>query len=283
MVVYMSNSVEYLPPYSVLMSVYNGEQPAYLKLSIDSMLSQTHKTNDFILVCDGKLTDKLEDVIKQYEADYPEIFHVIRVENKVGTGQCANLGINKCKNEYIAKMDSDDIAMPDRCEKQLSLMLSNPAIDMCGAYIEEFDTDTNEQIAIKKTPVENEEIHKYARRRNPFNNQTLIFKKSKAMSIGGYSSVKRCEDYDFVVNMLHHGAVGVNIPKVLVRYRVSKSNYERRHNWDNTKSFIGVRWRIFRSGYSNLIDFIIPCALQMVIFILPKGCTSVIYKKILRK
>lgn len=282
MVAKMSDYTKNLPHYSVLMSVYRGEKPEYLRLSIESMFSQTLPTDDFVLVCDGALTDELEDVVKSFEMEYPDIFHAVRLRQNVGTGQCANIGIDACKNEYIVKMDSDDIALPERCEKQISLMSSNPAIDMCGAFIEEFDTDTDEFIAVKKTPVENDEIRTYAKRRNPFNNQTLVFKKSKVKAIGGYSSIKRCEDYDFVVNMLRNGAVGRNIPEVLVRYRVSKSNYERRQNWVNTKSFINVRWRIFRSGYSGFIDFLMPCVMQMVIFILPKSFTSKIYKKFLR-
>lgn len=278
----MSDLTNKFPHYSVLMSVYKGERPEYLKLSIESMFSQTFVTDDFVLICDGPLTDELEDVVREFEKKYPVIFHAVRLKKNVGTGQCANIGIDTCKNEYIVKMDSDDIALPQRCEKQISLMSSEPAVDMCGAYIEEFDTETDEFIAVKKTPIENSEIRNYAKRRNPFNNQTLVFKKSKAKSFGGYSTIKRCEDYDFVVNMLRNGAVGRNIPEVLVRYRVSKSNYERRQNWVNTKSFINVRWRIFRSGYSSLIDFLIPCAMQMVIFILPKSFTSKIYKKFLR-
>ena len=81
---------------------------------------------------------------------------------------------------------------------------------MCGAYIEEFDSETGEPIAVKSTPESNDEIRVYARRRNPFNNQTLVYKKSAAEKAGGYSEVRRCEDYDFVVKMLASGAVGAN-------------------------------------------------------------------------
>lgn len=278
----MKNDFKGLPPYSILMSVYSGEKPEYLRQSIESMLNQTYKTNDFVLVCDGKLTDELERIVCEYEEKNKDVFHPVRLEKNVGTGQCANIGIDACLNEYIVKMDSDDVALPDRCEKQIKLLYSNPALDMCGAFIKEFDTETNDFIAIKKTPKSNDEIHKYARRRNPFNNQTLVFKKSLAKKIGGYTTVKRCEDYDFVVRMLDNGARGENIQEVLVEYRVSKSNYERRQNWANTKSFIAVRWKIFRMGFSNIFDFIIPCAVQLVIFILPKSFTGKIYKKFLR-
>lgn len=277
----MSKDKLKLPDYSVLMSVYSGEKAEYLKESIESMYAQTHPTNDFVLVCDGKLNSALDKVISDFEERFPESFHPLRLP-KCGVGECANRGIEKCLNDYIVKMDSDDIALSQRCEKQIALMEKKPHLTMCGAFIEEFDTDTGERIAIKKTPEKSSEINKYAKRRNPFNNQTLVFHKWFALKAGGYDTVSRCEDYDFVVRMLQQGAVGENIPEVLVNYRVSKSNYERRSNWSNTRSFISVRWRIFRSGYSDLLDFIIPCAMQLGIFILPKSLTGKIYKKFLR-
>ena len=270
-----------LPEYSVLMSVYAGEKPEHLRASIESMLSQTYVTNDFVLVCDGKLTKELDEVVDYYEENY-ECFHPIRLKENVGTRRCANRGIDACKNEYIVKMDSDDIAKPDRCERSLYAMAKHPEIDMLGAYIDEFDSQTGEVIATKKTPLTNKEIHKYARRRNPFNNQTLVYKKSRALSVGGYSNIKRCEDYEFVVKMLADGARGINLDKTLVMYRVTANNYERRRNWANTKSFVNVRWKIFRMGYSNLWDFIVPCTFQFFIFIMPKSLTGKIYKRFLR-
>ncbi len=271
-----------IPEYSVLMSVYAGEKAKYLRESLESMYAQTHPTNDFVLVCDGPLNESLDKIVGEYEKARPDSFHVLRMKKNLGVGACANAGIKVCQNEFVVKMDSDDIAKPNRCERQLKLMADKPKLTMCGAFIEEFDTDTGEKIAVKKTPVKNDEIYSYAKRRNPFNNQTLVFRKSFAKKIGGYDTVKRCEDYDFVVRMLKNGAVGENIPEILVDYRVSQSNYKRRRNLANTKSFIGVRWRIYRSGFSSLIDFIIPCVMQIGIFILPSSLTGKIYKRFLR-
>ncbi len=271
-----------LPAYSVLMSVYAGEKAEFFKQSVDSMLAQTYPTDDFVLVCDGELTEELDELVAHYEENY-SFFHVLRLEEKLGTGGCANEGLKLCKNEYIVKMDSDDIALPERCETSLYCMAKKPDTDILGAYIEEFDSVSGEYIATKKTPLTHKEIMKYARRRNPFNNQTLVYKKSAVEKTGGYSDVKRCEDYDFVVRMLAGGAKGRNIGKVLVRYRVTEGNYERRKNWANTKSFIAVRWRIHKMGFSSLIDFLVPTALQLIIFIMPSKLTGKIYKKLLRK
>lgn len=271
-----------LPAYSVLMSVYDGEKAEFLKESIDSMLMQTYPADDFVLVCDGGLTKELDELVDSYERENDN-FTVLRLDEKTGTGGCANAGLELCRNEYIVKMDSDDIAVPERCELSLYAMAKHPEIDILGAYIEEFDSVTGEFIAVKKTPLGRREIMKYAKRRNPFNNQTLVYKKSAAQKIGGYSDIKRCEDYDFVVRMLANGAVGINLKKVLVKYRVTEGNYDRRRNWANTKSFIAVRWRIHKSGFSSLWDFLVPTAVQLLLFVLPVKMTGVIYKKLLRK
>ena len=271
-----------LPRYSVLMSVYSGENPDFFRASVESILDQTYPPDDFVLVCDGTLTHELENAVRFYEENY-ECFRPVRLANKVGTGECGNIGIEHCKNEYIVKMDSDDIALPNRCEISMYVLAKHPEIDILGAFIDEFDSDTGVFISTKKTPVSHKEIVKYARRRNPFNNQTLVFKKTFAKKIGGYSNIKRCEDYEFVVKMLASGARGRNIGRTLVKYRTSPENFVRRKNWRNTKSFIQVRWRIYKMGFSHFMDFIVPCAAQLVMFALPSAFTRKIYKKILRK
>lgn len=272
-----------LPPYSVLMSVYVKEKPANLSESLESVLEQTVPPDELVLVCDGKLTDELNVIIKAFESEYSDIFRSVRLLENVGTGMAANEGIKACKNELIAKMDSDDICVPDRFQRQLMMFLKNPKLDMVGGYIEEFDDATREPIAVKKTPITHEEILKYAKRRSPFNNQTLIYRKSFAQKVGGYTNIKRCEDYEFIIKMLMAGAVGENLPEVVVKYRVTKDNYKRRKNWANTKSFIKVRWGLHKSGFSSLWDFLVPTAAQLILFIMPEKFTSWAYGKFLRK
>ena len=272
-----------LPPYSVLMSVYQKEKPQNLSESLESILLQTVPPDELILVCDGKLTDELNVIIKAFESEYQKIFRSVRLLENVGTGMAANEGIKECQNELIAKMDSDDVCVPDRFQRQLMMFLKNPKLDMVGGYIEEFDDTTKEPIAIKKTPISHEEILKYARRRSPFNNQTLIYRKSFAQKVGGYTDIKRCEDYEFITKMLMAGAVGENMPEVLVRYRVTKDNYKRRKNWSNTKSFIKVRWGLYKARFSSLFDFLVPTTAQLLMFIMPERFTSWAYRKFLRR
>lgn len=272
-----------LSPYSVTMSVYGKENAQFLKESIDSIINQTHPTDDFVIICDGELTDELYKVLDNAEKLCPDVIRVIRLSEHIGTAQAANLAIKLCKNELIGKMDSDDIALPCRFELQVRRMMLHPELDIIGAYIEEFDSDTGDAIAVRKTPLSSKVVLDFARQRSPFNNQTILFKRSAAISCGGYdAALKRCEDYDFIVRMLSCGAVGGNIPKVLVRYRITKDNYERRRNFRNTKAFIAVRWKIYRSGFSSLTDFLVPCAMQLALFALPSKLTGLLYKKLMR-
>lgn len=273
-----------LKPYSVLMSVYKGENAEYFKASMDSLCNQTHPAAQIVLVCDGPLGEKLDKIVSEYKDKLGEVLKIIQLPENKGTAYCANIGLEACDNEYIMKMDSDDVCNENRAEKQMSYLTDKPYIDILGSYIEEFKSADNTVIGVRQTPVTHEEIVKFAKRRAPFNNQTLVYKKEYAEKIGGYSNdLLRCEDYDFMVRMLMAGAKSANIPEVLVRYRVDKNNLKRRRNWKNTKSFIAVRKKIYKMGFSGFWDYILPCAGQLLLFITPSCITGLIYKLMLRK
>lgn len=269
--------------YSVLMSVYYKERAEFFRLSLKSMFEQTCPPEQVVVVCDGELTEELDMVLADFQKQYPEILTAHRLRENMGTGYAANEGLKLCRNELIAKMDSDDISYTDRCEKQLAEFAKNPALDMLGGYVSEFEGDISNEKAIKKVPVTDEAIAKYARRRNPFNNQTLMYKKSKAIQCGGYTCNTRCEDYDFITKMIMSGAKCRNLPECLVHYRLDAGAYERRKNWKNTVGFVSVRFRNWRRGFCSFGDFLIPCVAQMGLFILPTYFTKKMYLKFLRK
>lgn len=272
-----------LPKYSVLMSVYDRELPENLNESLESMLMQSYPPSEFVLVCDGKLTCELNIIVKSFQNEFKNIFRIIQIDENVGVGKAYNEGIKACTYDYIVKMDSDDISLPNRCLKQMTLFAVKPDLDITGTFVEEFDTETDETVAVKKVPVMHKDIVAYSKRRNPFNRQTVAFKKSFAEKIGGYSDLKICEDYEFIARMLQHGAKGQNIPEVLVRYRIDESTVDTRKSWTHTKAFIRVRWIIYRSGYTKFKDFFMPCALQLGLFVFPRRFTRWVYKTFLRK
>ena len=187
---------ENLQNYSVLMSVYYKEKPEWLKESIESILNQTIPTNDFVIIKDGKLTEELDDIISEYCKRYPDILNVIELENNVGLGPALKIGVNACKNELIARMDSDDISVKDRCEKQLIKYQEEPELDIVGSSIAEFIDNINNVQAYRILPESDEEIKKFARRRNPFGHPSVMLRKSKVLEAGNYRSYYLVEDYD---------------------------------------------------------------------------------------
>jgi len=265
--------------YSVLMSVYYKEKPEYLRQSIQSILNQTVPPSEFVIVCDGQLTHELDAILEEFCHNY-SIISIVRLEHNIGIGPAANIGLSKCTHEIIAKMDSDDISLPCRCELELKLLENNPELALVGTYIDEFEENQENVVSTRKVPCMHMDILKYARRRSPFNNQTIMYRKSVVLACGGYSNLRRAEDYDLFVRILAAGYKTRNIPLSLVKYRLSKDVYKRRRTLDNFKGFIKVHWRIYRIGFCSMFDFLLPCIAQLILMILPNETCEWFYLRL---
>lgn len=268
--------------YSVLMSVYCKEKPEYLRESLESMFNQTLKTNDFVLVLDGPLTDELYDVIDKFKNEYRSILNVVQLDKNVGIGLAAGIGLKHCKNDLIAKMDADDVSLPRRCEKQIKLFEKDPSLSLVGSYLSEFVDSIGNVVSVRKVPLTHNEILEYAKRRSPFNNQSVMYRKSVVESVGGYSSLKRSEDYELFVRILSRGFKTANMDESLVYFRLNNDSYKRKGTIDNLAGFINVRWKIYKMGFSSFWDFLIPTIGQLAICIVPVSIRKKIYNKYLR-
>lgn len=269
--------------YSILMSVYKKENPAYLKSSIDSMLCQTRPPDDFVIICDGALTPALDRVLDTYKLRYPDLMQIIRLPVNRGIGNAANEGLAFCRHNLIAKMDSDDISVPDRCEKQLIFFQNNPQLDIVGGQLAEFYHDISNITAYRRVPIEHQNIIDYAKKRSPFNNQTVMFKKSSVLLAGGYSMLRRCEDYELYIRMLLQGCLTANCGEVLVYYRMTKNTLKRRGSQENLKCFFYVHMTAYKKGFCCLSDVVIPCLGQVLITITPCRIRGWLYRLILRR
>ena len=269
--------------YSVLMSVYHKVDPCFFKDAIQSILNQTDATNDVVIVCDGPLTSQLDAVIDTYVKSFPETFTIVRLKENVGIGAAAEAGLQVCKNDLVAKMDADDISLPDRCQKQVERFTAKPNLTMVGGYIEEFETDPDKPFAIREVPLTNDEIRKFARRRQPFNNPAIMYRRGAVFSVGGYRPLRRSEDYDLYVRLLHAGYEGENLQDVLVKFRVDAAARKRRTSIETLVGFAKSRWNAFRIGYSSLWDFAYCCCGGLFVFLCPSKLQDMIYMRFLRK
>lgn len=269
--------------YSILMSVYAKENPVFFDEAIRSMLEQTVRTDDFVIICDGPLTEELDGVLEQYQKRYPDVFHIVRLPENVGIGAAANAGLQACKNELVAKMDADDISVPDRCELQLKLFAENPQLTVLGGFIEEFDKDPEHPFSIRSVPESNEAIRDFARRRQPFNNQTVMYRRNAVIAAGGYSDLRRNEDYDLYIRLLKNGCHAENLPVTLVKVRVDEKAQLRRGSKSTLYGCIQSRWKAYRIGYSSFWDFLYCVAGQLLVCICPGKLQRMIYSKFLRR
>lgn len=268
--------------YSVLMSVYAKEKAEYLKTAMNSMFDQTIPTDDFVLVCDGPLNDELDTVIAEMEKSHSEL-HVIRLEENVGLGRALNIGMKHCKNELVARMDSDDVSRPDRCQKQLMVFREQPQISICSGIIEEF-TEFIDQVEARRVPPEtHDEIMEFAKRRNPFNHVSVMFRKSAVEASGGYQDFYLLEDYYLWIRMLQKGCVCYNLQQPLVWVRVGAGMYKRRSGWQYVESQKALFTYMRNSGFISEWQYVKNVAIREVVSIVPDWLRKFVFLALLRK
>ena len=270
--------------YTVLMSVYYKEKPEYLSLSIESMLNQTVKPDEFIIVKDGPLTTELDEVINNFVTAYPKTFNIIVNETNLGLGPALAKGIENSKNELIARMDSDDYVVSTRCERQLEKFREDPKLEMVGSYEAEFVDDIDNVISIHRVPSENDEIERFMHRRCSVLHPTVMYKKSAVLKSGNYQSVLLYEDYDLFARMvLEYHIKSYNIPEPLYYIRTSEDFFKRRGGIKYAKTVLKFKWGQYRKGYMSLMDFCISGLGQAFVCALPNSLRKSFYMKFLRK
>lgn len=270
--------------YTVLMSVYYKEKPEYLSLSIESMLNQTVKPDEFIIVKDAPLTTELDEVINNFVTAYPKTFNIIVNETNLGLGPALAKGIENSKNELIARMDSDDYVVSTRCERQLEKFREDPKLGMVGSYEAEFVDDIDNVISIHRVPSENDEIERFMHRRCSVLHPTVMYKKSAVLKSGNYQSVLLYEDYDLFARMvLEYHIKSYNIPEPLYYIRTSEDFFKRRGGIKYAKTVLKFKWGQYRKGYMSLMDFCISGLGQAFVCVLPNSLRKSFYMKFLRK
>ncbi len=269
--------------YSVLMSVYHKEMPEYLKQAIESIQTQTLPTDDFVLVCDGPLNDALDEVISQKQQEMGLDLNIVRLAKNSGLGNALNEGIKHCKNELIARMDSDDIADQNRCEKQIAVFNTHPEVSVCSGIVEEFTSDSN-TIDTKRVPPEtNMEIIEFAKKRNPFNHPCVMYKKSAVEAVGSYQDFYLLEDYYLWLRMLIAGYEGYNIQETLLHMRAGSDMYLRRAGWKYAKAQSRLFKFMKEQNFIGNGQYIKSCVIRSGSSLAPNWLRKFMFEKWLRK
>jgi len=271
-----------LEPYSVLMSVYNKTTVSELSKSVESMLEQTVKPEQFVIVCDGPVRDEVMRKLREYEANYPSMFTLVLLEKNCGLAYALNQGIEVARNELIARMDSDDISLPRRCEIQLKAFQGDQELTLLGTSTMDFsDVPEHAVPTVSPCPESMDEIKKMLRRNDPFAHPTVMYKKSVVLACGGYDPLlRRRQDYDLFSKMVNRGYKAGNIDEPLLLYRVDDNNFERLRSKETCDSRILVQKRIYDRGECSFWDYMYIVLAMKVTRILPMALYKSVYRRL---
>lgn len=254
--------------FSVLISIYCKENPAYFREALDSIFSQTILPSEIVLVKDGKLTPELDAVIDEYTTRYP-IFKIITNEKNLGLGLSLAKGVLACSNEYIARMDTDDTMPNDRFEKEFALL--EQGYDVVSCWTAFYNESMTELIAIKKRPQMHDDLLRLAKKRSPMSHPGSVYRRSKVLLAGNYQHCNLYEDYHLWVRMFMAGAKFGNVQEVLYNFRTSNQLVSRRGGWGYALNELKAFIFFYRIGFYSLLDLLRNIMIRFPIRILPIG------------
>lgn len=269
-------------PFSVLLSLYEKENPSFLTDSLNSIYDQTLPADEVVLVEDGPLTPELYAILNKFKTERDN-FRTIKLEKNSGLGAALNEGLKHCSFDIVARMDTDDIAKKTRFEKQIKFLTDNPDIDVVGSWVDEF-TDNNKNVkTIRKVPQSSTEILEYCKSRCPVNHPTVVFRKSAVLKVGGYLTQYFPEDYFLWIKMLMNNSHFFNIQESLLYFRKSKDTIRKRGGWKYAWDEIHIQKMIYDIGFINKPTYLRNCSIRFFVRIIPLSLRKFIYRKFLRK
>ena len=271
--------------FSVCTSVYKNDKPEFVRVALDSMLvHQSVKPDEIVLVQDGPVPEELSLLLSEYEGKFPVVMHVIRLEKNGGLGNALRLGVENAKYDIIARMDSDDICLTDRFEKQLAYLEAHPECDIVGGQMTEFIDSPDNIVGRREVPLTNEKIYEFMKSRCALNHVTVMFRKEAVMKAGNYQDWFWNEDYYLWVRMMMAGCKFANIPDVAVNVRSGADQYARRGGKKYFDSEIGIKKLMLEKGIINRKEYVVNYIQRFIIqLLLPNSVRGWVFRTFARK
>lgn len=274
--------------FSVLISVYQFDNPFYLSEALQSILMQTVLPSEMVIIQDGPVPKSVNQTVENFYSSNKDKFDIkiIQLEKNVGLGEALRIGVELCNHNIIIRMDSDDICKIDRFEKLIKFIELNPKYTIVGSSIEEFCDRPGDLNKFRVLPVEGIELYQYSKFRNPINHPSIAFRKEEILKIGNYrSDLRFFEDYAFAINVLNSNELIYNLSEPLLHFRVGENykSVKRRHGLNYL--IFEIRFLIygFKIGHFNKLETLINLIMKLPLRILPFSVLKFIYHKFLRQ
>lgn len=268
--------------FSVSMCVYGRDNPEWFKTAVNSILNQTKKPDEVVLVVDGPVPEALDIIIRRFEGN--PIFKVIRLPENKGHGEARRVGLNNCTYEFVALMDADDISAEDRFEKQLAVFEKNPELSIVGGNITEFVGEPENIVGARVVKQTDSDIKDDMKKRCPMNQVSVMFRKSHVDKVGGYIDWFCEEDTYLWLRLFLDGAKFANLPDYLVNVRVGKEMYQRRGGKKYFMSEAKLQKYMLDNKIISFPTFMVNVGERLVVqILLPNKLRSWVFKKFARK
>lgn len=278
----VNNNLNY-PKFSVLMSVYKKENPIFLDEALKSVENQSVVPQQIVVVEDGKLTNELKEVLKIHRDNFEGDFTIVKSIRNCGLGLALRLGTRFVKNDWIARMDSDDISSYDRFKIQLNEICKDDDLVLIGGQIDEFEGSVENITGYRYVPTTDTGIRNFLKWRNPFNHPTVMIKKNILEKVGGYEGKGKLEDYFLWSKIIASGYKVTNVNSVLVHMRTDSGMYSRRGDLENLKYIFKLRNYLQKNGIINFFEMFIGDFVMLGNTLAPNGIRKFVYKKIIHK
>ena len=270
--------------FSVLLSLYHKENFLALDQCFQSIWKdQTIQPDEIILVLDGPIGEELSQKKQKWQRTIGKSLRVIPLSQNVGLGKALNKGLEHCSNEWVFRMDTDDISKPDRFKKQIQFIKKNPEVVLFSGQILEFNENPSDADILKSVPTEHTDIIKFAQKRSPFNHMTVAYKKSVIEAVGGYQHHLFMEDYNLWLRVIGAGYRVGNHPDILLYARVGNGMHARRKGLEYVNSELQLLKLKKELKLQDPIHANILFLLRSSFRLLPSTLLGKIYNTFLRK
>lgn len=261
--------------FSVLIPVSNKETVENLKRCLDSVFNQTLKPNEVVLVKDGTLRNELNDLLKNYK------LKIIELKRHRGIGYALNVGVKSCKYNLIARMDSDDISMPNRFELQVNKFKENKNLKILGGQILEFEENRIKKI--RKVPTTYEGIKKYSRKRSPFNHMSVMYRKDTILELGNYTNRPHLEDYYLWIEALRRNYYVENLKEIIILANNNSTTMKNRGGLKYIPPMFELQKHLLQLKYINIFEFTKNMIIRIFVALVPTKVRTLIYSTFLRE
>lgn len=263
--------------FSLLLPVYAGDDPSFLRLAFESSVDgQTLMPAEAVIVQDGPVPEALAAELGRIEERSPIPVAIVRLTENRGLTEALNAGLEACTHPVVARMDADDVSLPERFERQWELM--QQGYDLVGTGMVEFESDPERPSARRIPPVGSQRIRDHARTHNPFNHPTMMYRVAALDRVGRYLPFGKMEDYWLGIRLIDSGARVQNLADPLLAYRVGSGAFVRRGGWNEARTEWRLQREMLRMGFVTRGQYLRNVVMKGAYRLMPAWMKRVLFR-----